>query len=80
MDNGCIVELFAKLGKAGGCATCQLESLTRAITLGLKYGIPVSEYITELEGLKCPIQDVTVEGSLSCSDAIARVLKEVTSK
>lgn len=72
-----LIEVFATLGKAGGCAHCQLEAITRAISLGLKYGIPVSEYVDELKGIRCP-SPIISEGIeiLSCSDAIAGVLEE----
>lgn len=70
--------VLPSLGKAGGCATCQNEALTRAITLGLRYGIPKEEYIEELEGIKCPSPHMfpIEERILSCPDAIARVLRE----
>jgi hypothetical protein len=45
--------------------------------LGLKYGIPIAEYIKEFEGIRCPAMGY--EGNeqvLSCADAIAKVLKE----
>ena len=41
------MEMFAHLGKAGGCSNCQNEALTRSISLGLKYGIPPKEYTKE---------------------------------
>lgn len=74
---GELIEVFATLGKAGGCAHCQLEALTRSISLGLKYGIPVSEYVDELKNIRCPspIIDEGVE-ILSCPDAIAKVLEK----
>lgn len=75
------IEVFAVLGKAGGCSNCQNEALTRSVSLGLKYGIPVLEYIDELRGLRCP-SPVDMPGyddnCLSCADAIAKVLKEYT--
>jgi len=43
-DNVKIIELFATLGKAGSCITAQNEALTRAISLGLKYGIPAERF------------------------------------
>jgi len=72
-----LVEVFATLGKAGGCAHCQLEAITRSVSLGLKYGIPVSEYISELKNLRCPSTSLD-EGRLvlSCPDAIAGVLED----
>lgn len=71
------IEVFARLGKAGGCAICQNEALSRCITLGLKWGIPAEDFAKELEELKCPSalplpQDT---GALSCPDAISRSLK-----
>lgn len=72
-----LIEVFATLGKAGGCAHCQLEALTRSISLGLKYGIPVSEYVDELKNLRCPSPGLEGEVQiLSCPDAIAKVLED----
>lgn len=70
------LEIFASLGKAGGCATCQNEALTRSITLGLKYGIPIGEFITELRNLRCPNPFPGEDGVLSCADGIAKVLEK----
>lgn len=78
-DNGCNpIEVFATLGKAGTCASCQLEALTRAITLGLKYGVPSEEYIEELKGIACPSRAPGLKEThcLSCADGVARVLEE----
>ena len=77
-DGSSLFEVFATLGKAGGCGNCQNEALTRAITLGLRYGIPKEEYIKELEGIKCPNPNMfpIKERTLSCPDALARVIKE----
>lgn len=76
-DDGNLIEVFAVLGRAGSCAKCQLEALTRAISLGLKYGIPVSEYINELRGIICP-KTGWDEGVhiLSCPDAVAKILEK----
>lgn len=76
-DNGNVIEIFAILGKGGSCATSQNEALTRAISLGLKHGIPLKEYAEELEGIKCPYTTwENGEKNASCADAIAKVLKE----
>ena len=84
MHNGAPFEIFATLGKAGGCSKCQLEALTRCISSGLRYGIPIEEYIKQLENLKCPngmYQQGDEELYIhSCPDAIAWVLKTVTNK
>lgn len=76
-DSDKIFEVFATLGKAGGCASGQLEAITRCVSLGLRCGIPPQEFIDELEKIRCPNQ---IEGTLSCPDAIATALREVKDK
>ena len=75
-DNGEVIEVFAVLGKGGNCASAQNEAITRAITLGLKYGIPIQEYIDELIDIKCPCP-AWDDGKLttSCAVAMAKVLQ-----
>jgi len=76
-DNEKIIEVFATLGKAGGCAKAQGEALTRSITLGLKYGIPPEEFVKQLDNIRCPSPALdNGEQIQSCADAIAKVLKK----
>lgn len=70
------IEVFAQLGKSGECSKCQNLALSHAITLGLKYGVPPTDFVEKLSGHKCPGQ--TAE-AYSCPDAIARALKEYLS-
>ncbi len=72
------IEVMAHLGHTGGCSACQNEALTRSITLGLRYGVPVDELTDQLRGIQCPNPNLWPKESrtLSCPDAIARVLKE----
>ena len=74
---GKLFEVFATLGKGGGCAVCQTEGLTRGITLGVKYGVPVTEYIRQLRGIRCPtpMPFPREHAVLSCPDAIAKTLE-----
>ena len=65
-------EIFAHLGKGGGCACSQLEALCRSISLGLRYGIPAEPYVKQLTSIKCP--SPTNEAD-SCADAIAKALQ-----
>jgi len=70
-------EVFSTLGKAGGCSKCYAEAVSRCISLGLRYGIPISEFIDQLENLACP--SPTMEDGIriaSCPDAIAKAMKE----
>lgn len=76
-NEGHPIELFARLGKAGGCSNSQNEALTRAISLGLRHGVPIEEYVKELKGLQCPnpLMYPEEDKALSCPDGIARVLE-----
>ena len=71
------IEVMVSLGKAGSCTKCQNEALTRMITIGLKYDIPVDVIIEELKDLECPNKNLWPESdrNLSCADAIAQVLR-----
>lgn len=66
-------EVFGILGKAGQCSKGYSEGLTRCITTGLRHGVPISEFIRQLEGIACPSPGID-EGRqiLSCPDAIAK--------
>lgn len=66
------IELLASLGKAGGCAKCQNEALSRLVTLLLKYSAPIEEIVDELVDIGCPS---AADGKLSCPDAIGKALK-----
>lgn len=70
------MEIFARLGKAGGCSNCQNEALGRAVSLGLKYGIPPEEFVKELGAIRCPSPKIypKTERIFSCPDAMAQAL------
>jgi ribonucleoside-diphosphate reductase alpha chain len=76
-DDEGILEVFALLGKAGGCAAAQLESIGRLISLSLRAGVDVGSVIKHLRGIRCP-SVAWAEGKsiLSCADAIASVLEK----
>jgi ribonucleoside-diphosphate reductase alpha chain len=69
-------EIFAKLGKAGGCSACTTEALTRVISVGLRAGVDLTEYYETLVNIGC-ISPSFSEGMKinSCPDAIAQVMK-----
>lgn len=74
--NGAVFEVFAKLGKAGGCAACMTEALTRSISIGLRAGVELEEYHKTLNGIHCSSATFSEgEQIMSCPDAIAKVLK-----
>jgi len=81
-DEKGICEVFSSLGKAGGCASAQLEATSRLISLAARSGIEISSVAKHLRGIHCP-SVAWEEGRaiLSCADAIASVLeKYVTDK
>jgi ribonucleoside-diphosphate reductase alpha chain len=74
-DDKDICEVFAQMGKAGGCAACQIEAESRLISLALRSGIRVQSIVSQLAGIRCP-SPIWHEGGqiLSCPDAIVKVL------
>lgn len=67
--DGDIFEVFAKLGKAGGCAAAQIEAIARLISLARRFGIKPDEIVKQLKGISCHEGDMTT--AKSCADAIA---------
>jgi ribonucleoside-diphosphate reductase alpha chain len=81
-DDKGICEVFSSLGKAGGCASAQLEATSRLISLAARSGIDLGSVAKQLRGIHCP-SVAWEEGRaiLSCADAIASVLeKYITDK
>jgi ribonucleoside-diphosphate reductase alpha chain len=70
-------ELFAQIGKAGGCAASQAEAIGRLISLALRAGVEPASIVKQLRGVRCP-SPAWEEGKLvlSCADAISKSLEE----
>jgi ribonucleoside-diphosphate reductase alpha chain len=76
-DEHGICEVFSSLGKAGGCASAQLEATCRLISLTLRSGIDPGSIVKQLRAIRCP--SVSWEQGklvLSCADAIGSVLEK----
>ncbi|MHC4758482.1 MAG: adenosylcobalamin-dependent ribonucleoside-diphosphate reductase [Planctomycetota bacterium] len=79
-DDQGLCEVFANLGKAGGCQA-QSEATCRTVSAALRSGVNPGILVEQLKGIRClstitrrkEQSDIDV---LSCPDAIARAIEE----
>lgn len=78
---GKIIEVFCDTGKHGGC-TAFTDGTSRLISIALRYGVPVSEIIDQLNCVRCDNfrhqtgKNPELQGK-SCPDVIGTVLKNM---
>ncbi|MFC1762649.1 adenosylcobalamin-dependent ribonucleoside-diphosphate reductase [Planctomycetota bacterium] len=80
-DDKGICEVFANLGKAGGCPS-QTEATCRAVSAALRSGVDPHVMIDQLSRIRCLSTAVERKSNndvdvLSCPDAIAKALKAI---
>lgn len=79
-DEQGLCEVFANLGKAGGCPA-QSEATCRVVSAAIRSGVEPKVLIEQLKGIRC-LSTISQRKSnkeidvLSCPDAIARAMQE----
>jgi len=69
-------EVFANMGKAGGCASSNTEALGRLISLCLKKGASPTEVVDQLKGIRCHVPyGIGPNAVTSCADAIGKAIE-----
>ena len=79
-DKHGLCEVFANLGKAGGCPS-QSEATCRMVSMALRSGVDPDVLIEQLKGIRCLSASVAKKGNndvdvLSCPHAIAKAIEE----
>jgi len=73
-----IFEVFIYLGKSGSATMAFTEAIGRLISLALRSGVPVSEVVKQLKGIKSanPVRQEDGEIVYSVPDAIAKAIEK----
>lgn len=73
-SDGRAVEVFCVLGKTGGCASANTQTIGRLASLALQSGLGLDSIQKSLSGIRCNNIVLKERSILSCADAVAYVL------
>ena len=73
--NSNVVEVFCRLGKAGGCASAQTEAIGRLLSWGCKAGAKIEDAISTLKGITCSEADGISKNA--CPHSIAMAIESM---
>jgi ribonucleoside-diphosphate reductase alpha chain len=74
-DQHNLFELFARMGKSGGCAASMTEAIGRLVSLAMRSGIDPVAVGEQLIGIRCPERVLAKDKIYSCPDAIGKALQ-----
>jgi len=79
-DDGKLVEVFIRIGKAGSCPGCLVQGMSRVISIALQDGTDMLKLSKTLVGMQCDGSQLGLrddpERLTSCMDAIAKSLRQ----
>jgi len=71
---GLVCDVFATLGKAGGCTASLMQALGRITSKAAQNGLDINVIIKQLSGIGC--HQPVIGGAKSCVDAMAIALTQ----
>jgi ribonucleoside-diphosphate reductase alpha chain len=80
-DEAGMCEVFATMGKSGGCAASQIEAIGRLASLALRAGVDPDSIVKQLKGIRCPSPLLGRGGmTYSCADSIGKAIEKASRK